>query len=109
MILKETELRKMIRDLLFEEVLGEPDQSREEDRDDPDDKDDDSEEDDVLQDTGSKDEFNSVGGVGLTGPMTPLGTGPDGGKGGPASSPSYYLQGGKPKKKKKGKKAKKNK
>ena len=59
------------------------------------------EEEDVLQDTGAKDEVNTVAAVGLSGPMTPLGTGPDGGKGGPASGPSYYLKGGKPKKKKK--------
>lgn len=100
MILKENELRELIRNLLFEEVLGEPDQSREEDRDDPEDKEEEEEE-DVLQDTGAKDEVNTVAAVGLSGPMTPLGTGPDGGKGGPASGPSYYLKGGKPKKKKK--------
>ena len=101
MILNEIELRQLIRNLLFEEVLGEPDQSKEEDRDDPDGTDDDDEEEDVLQDSGSTDEMNTVASVGLSGPMTPLGTGPDGGKGGPGSGPSYYLKGGKRTKKKK--------
>ena len=105
MILTESELRRIVRDLLFEEVLGEPDQSKEDDRDnDDDDKDKDDEEeddDDLLQDTKSTDEMNTVASVGLSGPMTPLGTGPDGGKGGP----SAYLKGKKSKKKKKKKKA----
>ena len=103
MILTEDKLRQIIRNLLFEEILGEPDQSREDDRDDDDDKDkdkDDEEEDDVLTDMKSKDEMNTVASVGLSGPMTPLGTGPDGGKGGP----SAYLKGKKSKKKKKKKK-----
>jgi hypothetical protein len=83
--------------MLFEEILGEPDQSREDDRDEPDDKDKEKDDDEeTLTDTKSADEMNTVAGVGLTGPMTPLGTDSTGGVG----SPSDYLRGKKKKKKK---------
>jgi len=101
MLLSEAELRKIIRTMLFEEILGEPDQSREEDRDDPDDKDKDKDDDEeTLTDT--KDEAVTVAGMGAgLGPMTPLGTDaryPDTG------SPSDYLRGKKKKKKSRKKK-----
>ena len=99
MLLSESQLRKIIRSMLFEEILGEPDHSREEDRDDPDDKDKDKDKDgdeETLTDTKSADEMNTVAAVGLTGPMTPLGTDSTGGVGGP----SDYLRGKKKKKKK---------
>ena len=102
MILTEEKLREFIRNLLFEEILGEPDQSREDDRDDPDDKDKDKDDDEeTLTDT-KKDEAVTVAGMGAgLGPMTPLGTDahyPDTG------SPSDYLRGKKRKKKRRKKK-----
>ena len=105
MILTENELRVLIRNLLFEDVLGEPDQSREEQRDDEKKKDkEDDDDEETLTDTSTKDEVATVGGMGAgLGPMTPVGTDayyPS------AGSPSDYLQ-GKKKKKKKKKKSKK--
>ncbi len=93
MMLSETKLRALIRRLLFEEVLGEPDQSREDERDKEDQEKDPPEDPpktksgkDVLQEPGATDEFNTVASVapGGMGPATPLGTGPDGGKSGPS-------------------------
>ena len=100
MVLTENELRAIIRNLLFEEVLGEPDQSKEEYRDQEKkdkDKDDDDDDEETLTDT--KDEVVTVAGMGAgLGPVTPLGTDayyPN--KGGP----SDYIKGKKPRKKKK--------
>ena len=101
MVLTEEKLREFIRSLLFEEILGEPDHSREDDREDPDDKDKEKDDDEeTLTDT--KDEAMMGGGLsGGLGPMTPVGTDaryPDTG------SPSDYLSGKKKKKKRRKKK-----